>query len=151
MKTWRLDVTDKKLSNGVWPSRKMAVQESMKNMADFFGAMATPVDFTIEGESNTVSAESLLDQIEDAHRQISEARIKEIREVLKVLSPGVEQDVLGRITDRSLILVPAHMIEPDLVDDLPSYIAVHRMLPEDQVVLIFDADNNLLASANVKH
>lgn len=144
-------MTEKKLEDRTRACREIDAEVTMKNMADFFGAMATPVDFTIEGESNTVSAESLLNQIEDAHRQISEARIKEIREVLKVLSPGVEQDVLDRITDRSLILVPAHMIEPDLVDDLPSYIAVHRMLSEDQVVLIFDADNNLLASANVKH
>lgn len=144
-------MTEKKLEDRIRACREIDAEVTMKNMADFFGAMATPVDFTIEGESNTVSAESLLNQIEDAHRQISEARIKEIREVLKVLSPGVEQDVLDRITDRSLILVPAHMIESDLVDGLPSYIAVHRMLPEDQVVLIFDADNNLLASANVKH
>lgn len=101
-------MTEKKLEDRIRACREIDAEVTMKNMADFFGAMATPVDFNIEGESNTVLAESLLDQIEDAYRQISEARIKEIREVLKVLSPGVEQDVLDRITDRSLILVPAH-------------------------------------------
>lgn len=124
--------------------RETDVELTMRNMADFFGAEATPVEFTLsrEPEESNPSVEDLLAYLRSAAEELAGKRVQDIREVVTTLNPGVDQDTLDRITPFTLILVPLGLFDTD--KPLRDFIRPTALVSGTNVVLILDTRKSLL-------
>ncbi|MDC8457798.1 hypothetical protein [Marinobacter sp. DS40M6] len=125
--------------------REIDMELTMQNMSRFFGGLTNPVTFSAESESESpVSAAYLLQQMREVQEcldqeyltQVAIRRTLEIRQVVRVLNPNVDDRTLDRINQHTVILVPDHMVQPG--QQLRDFVRASPLL-DGEIVLVFDA------------
>lgn len=117
--------------------REIDMELTMQNMSRFFGELTNPVTFSTEGEMESpISAAYLLKQMQEWSDRIETQRTLEIRQVVRVLNPNVDDRTLNRINHHTVILVPDHMVEPG--QQLRDFVRTSPLL-DGEIVLVFDA------------
>ncbi|ATN93293.1 hypothetical protein [Marinobacter phage PS6] len=116
--------------------REIDMELTMQNMSRFFGGLTNPVTFSQETGENVVDAVDLIKQMQEWSDRIETQRTLEIRQVVRVLNPNVDDRTLDRINQHTVILVPDHMVEPG--QQLRDFVRASPLL-DGEIVLVFDA------------